>query len=246
MRRGIPESIFSGSMPFDKRPHSPGQFDTVILSPGSFGTKDHLQANGTLQTDIIFYPFGQVWAYDNWDELQFFGGMENWDWTNGLGYTPSRTYRANHGRWLSPDPLAGDISNPQSLNRYAYALNNPESLNDPLGLDSCPEDGVTIDDPTCGGMGGVSGGGGGGPPIPGGNPGGDPEYFNYLMTNDASCQNPAGAWNDGTPIYPPGAGGGGTLPLGANTSAPTPISGWPSSPGVGSGIPGHYKRFPTS
>ena len=38
------------------------------------------------------------------------------------------------GRWLSPDPLAGDVSNPQSLNRYAYVLNNPTSLIDPLGL----------------------------------------------------------------------------------------------------------------
>jgi RHS repeat-associated protein len=125
-------------MPLYKRPFSPGQFDTVILSPGSFGTKDHLQANGSIKTDIIFYPFGQVWAYDNWDELQFFGGMENWDWTNGLGYTPNRTYRANHGRWLSPDPLAGDISNPQSLNRYAYVLNNPATLTDPTGLGFCP------------------------------------------------------------------------------------------------------------
>jgi len=195
---------------------------TEFMHTNAQGTTTmELQANGTIKTDIIFYPFGQVWAYDNWDEIQFFGGMENWDWTNGLGYTPNRTYRANHGRWLSPDPLAGDISNPQSLNRYAHALNNPTSLNDPLGLDSCPEDGVTIDDPACGGTGGGGGGSGGGPPIPGGNPGGDPVYCDYLMTNDASCQNPAGAWNDGTPIYPPGAGGGGggvRLPPGSGPS----------------------------
>ncbi len=37
-------------------------------------------------------------------------------------------------RWLSPDPLGGQISNPQSLNRYSYALNNPTTLTDPLGL----------------------------------------------------------------------------------------------------------------
>jgi REP-associated tyrosine transposase len=41
------------------------------------------------------------------------------------------------GRWLSPDALGGDIMNPQSLNRYGYALNNPATLNDPTGLDSC-------------------------------------------------------------------------------------------------------------
>jgi hypothetical protein len=37
-------------------------------------------------------------------------------------------------RWLSPDPVAGDILNPQSLNRYAYVLNNPVNFIDPLGL----------------------------------------------------------------------------------------------------------------
>ncbi|MGH9404520.1 MAG: RHS repeat-associated core domain-containing protein [Terriglobia bacterium] len=43
---------------------------------------------------------------------------------------------STEGRWLSPDPLGGDIPNPQSLNRYAYALNNPTTLTDPSGLDA--------------------------------------------------------------------------------------------------------------
>ena len=46
-----------------------------------------------------------------------------------------RTLDSNLGRWLSPDPLARDVANPQSLNRYAYAMNNPTSFADPLGLE---------------------------------------------------------------------------------------------------------------
>ena len=37
-------------------------------------------------------------------------------------------------RWLTPDPVGGDVTNPQSLNRYAYVRNNPTTLVDPLGL----------------------------------------------------------------------------------------------------------------
>jgi hypothetical protein len=35
--------------------------------------------------------------------------------------------------WLTPDPMAGDILNPQSLNKYAYAFNNPTRYVDPTG-----------------------------------------------------------------------------------------------------------------
>ncbi len=45
-----------------------------------------------------------------------------------------REYHPTSGRWLSPDPLGGDIMNPQSLNRYAYVLNNPTTFIDSLGL----------------------------------------------------------------------------------------------------------------
>ncbi len=38
----------------------------------------------------------------------------------------------------SPDPLAGRLPSPQSLNRYAYVLNDPVNLIDPLGLDDDP------------------------------------------------------------------------------------------------------------
>jgi RHS repeat-associated protein len=64
-----------------------------------------------------------------------------------------RNYASAQGRWLAPDPYRGsyDLTNPQSINRYAYALNNPTSSVDPSGLevyynceydDSCAESGI--------------------------------------------------------------------------------------------------------
>jgi hypothetical protein len=53
-----------------------------------------------------------------------------------------------------------DLVNPQSMNRYAYALNNPTSFIDPLGLDQAPN--CDADDTVC--VDGGGGGGGGAPP----------------------------------------------------------------------------------
>ena len=62
-------------------------------------------------------------------------------------------------RWTSPDRLGGDITNPQSLNRYAYALNNPTTLTDPSGLqpDDCSDSTYFISHAECGGVQGPNG-----------------------------------------------------------------------------------------
>ena len=76
------------------------------------------------------------------------------DQESGLDYFGARYYGSALGRWASPDdfsdsgitdPFTGrvtfspgplpyaDISNPQSLNKYAYVLNNPLRYTDPNG-----------------------------------------------------------------------------------------------------------------
>jgi hypothetical protein len=59
----------------------------------------------------------------------------------------SGTYQTHViGRWMSPDPYDGSYraGNPQSLNRYAYVLNNPLGFVDPTGQDSIKTDDVII------------------------------------------------------------------------------------------------------
>ena len=73
-----------------------------------------------------------------------------YDDTNlNVDFTEYRAMSNNMGRWHSADPLGGDLTNPQSLNRYAYVLNNPTGLIDPLGLDSeqCSQSNKGCDDP---------------------------------------------------------------------------------------------------
>jgi RHS repeat-associated protein len=72
-----------------------------------------------------------------------------------------RDYSLIQGRWLSPDPYDGsyDFTNPQSLNRYSYSLNNPlgyvdgkinhiafNSQNQGIGYSSSAGDGSAVSD----------------------------------------------------------------------------------------------------
>src|SRR5439155_10593813 len=55
--------------------------------------------------------------------------------TTGLYYEYQRWYDPSIGRFISQDPLAGHLSNPQSLNPYVYVTDTPTSSTDPTGMD---------------------------------------------------------------------------------------------------------------
>jgi RHS repeat-associated protein len=91
-------------------------------------------------------PFGEGYS-NNTGYTRDFTGQQTVD---GVTYLfPERLYHSTQGRWLSPDPAgmsAVDPAHPQTWNRYAYAMNDPLRLTDPLGLDSndpCYEDAYT-------------------------------------------------------------------------------------------------------
>jgi len=93
----------------------------------------------TVYYDGAYAPYGESYAESGTIDHQFTGLYQ--DTVGDLYDFPFREYHSTQGRWLSPDPAglaAADPTNPQSLNRYAYVLNNPLSLTDPLGLQGCP------------------------------------------------------------------------------------------------------------
>ena len=112
-----------------------GGVHTVFLHKDALGTSRQATGpgGGVLQ-DQLFYPWGQSWqSLGTWQE-QGFAAFDYLHTSDNLYPTPFRNYASVQGRWLSPDPFGGNITNPQSLNRYAYVLNNPTSFVDPLGL----------------------------------------------------------------------------------------------------------------
>jgi len=55
------------------------------------------------------------------------------DATIGVYFYNARYYDPALGRFIAPDTLVPEPGNPQSLNRYAYTLNNPLRYTDPTG-----------------------------------------------------------------------------------------------------------------
>jgi RHS repeat-associated protein len=68
------------------------------------------------------------------------GASTQWSFTGeqndptGLEFLRARYYDPAIGRFLSRDPFGGLVAVPQSLNRYAYMLDNPINWIDPWGL----------------------------------------------------------------------------------------------------------------
>ncbi|MCI0563135.1 MAG: RHS repeat-associated core domain-containing protein, partial [Nitrososphaera sp.] len=55
------------------------------------------------------------------------------DGETGLDFAQARYYANNQGRFTGADSFAGSALDPQSLNLYAYSLNNPIKYSDPSG-----------------------------------------------------------------------------------------------------------------
>ena len=96
-------------------------------------------AAGANLPGFIYYPFGKQLNGTVDDEQMRFTGHERdlWNTTSSnddLDYMHARHYNPQLGRFLQIDPLAGSVSAPQSLNRYAYVASNPINYTDPSGM----------------------------------------------------------------------------------------------------------------
>lgn len=112
---------------------------------GSFLFQDQLgsirvtaSASGTVEDDVDYESFGTLchnYGSSPSDNNYWFTGDEA-DSESSSDYAVFRSLGQSMGRFNRPDPYYGsyDWSNPQSLNRYGYALDNPLAFVDPLGL----------------------------------------------------------------------------------------------------------------
>ncbi|MGI0091769.1 MAG: RHS repeat-associated core domain-containing protein [Nitrososphaerales archaeon] len=92
-------------------------------------------SSGKIIFSSDYKPFGlQYGASGSGVSLLYTG--KHYDSATGLYYYNARFYSPSLQRFITEDSDTGSISNPQSLNLYSYALDNPETNNDPTGHQS--------------------------------------------------------------------------------------------------------------
>ncbi len=95
-------------------------------------------ADGTFQTveQFTYGPFGVVTRSGSGALVldRLYTG-QTWDDALGLYWYGSRAYDPALGRFLQADTVVPSLSDPQALNRYTYAGNNPVRFIDPTGHD---------------------------------------------------------------------------------------------------------------
>jgi len=98
--------------------------------PDNLGSTDIVTDEyGQLVEDNEYYPYGETPVAGK-SRHQFTGQVKD---TTGLLYYNARYYDPELRQFTQPDTVLQNIYDPQLLNRYAYARNNPLKYTDPSG-----------------------------------------------------------------------------------------------------------------
>jgi RHS repeat-associated protein len=89
---------------------------------------------GANRVDVIgYHPYGGVLSETGSENVIHKYTGQELDTETGLYNYVARLYDPEAGRFMSADTIVPDYTNPQSLNRYSYVLNNPLGYVDPTG-----------------------------------------------------------------------------------------------------------------
>ena len=109
------EVPFAGRLLADYTSGSPGP--VYFDHPDALGASQQwTEWAGNSAGEVAFYPWGALWGdTTNGTEFRFFDSLQWYDPTVDGYQADFRYLIPRFGRWLSPDPMAGDVTNPQSL-----------------------------------------------------------------------------------------------------------------------------------
>jgi RHS repeat-associated protein len=115
-----------------------GTPQTRYIHPDHLGSTNIVtNASGTVVQTLDYYPYGSTRVNSGSDisARKYIGQF--YDAASNLSYLNARYYDPVRGQFLTEDPIFWSanqtLSDPQSLNAYSYANDNPINLSDPNG-----------------------------------------------------------------------------------------------------------------
>src|SRR5262249_10553544 len=140
---------------------------TRYVHPDHLGSTNVVtDENANLVQTLDYYPYGSTRisvATSTRERRQF---IDQFTDDSTLSYLNARYYASDRGQFISQDPVFWEVgltqdgknalSNPQALNSYGYANDNPITGKDPSGR--CLEDGCVVEASAIGGFAGLVGG----------------------------------------------------------------------------------------
>jgi len=93
----------------------------------------------------LYYPYGAERRSGSLPTPYRYTG-QRWESAIGLYFYNARWYDPALGRFIQPDTIVPEPGNPQALNRYSYAGNNPTTYNDPSGHERVVGTGQGLDE----------------------------------------------------------------------------------------------------
>jgi RHS repeat-associated protein len=131
---GIPEMLNESGDLYLVGHETLGQWDGAVWAfylPNALSSvRQETDGSGDVTDSREWTPFG-VEVGTAQAGLGYTG--EHWDEDAGLLYLRARWYNPYINRWIQPDTIIPDPANPQSIDRYLYALGNPTDYVDPTG-----------------------------------------------------------------------------------------------------------------
>ncbi len=140
----IASRITGGAPPPPPSPPSPPPPVLVLPAAAASTTLyyhgDHLgsssvitDADGRPQQRLAYMPYGATQANSGTLDVRHKYTGQEMDAEIGLYFYNARYYDPVLGRFTQADTIVPNPANPQTLNRYSYALNNPMRYTDPTG-----------------------------------------------------------------------------------------------------------------